>query len=78
MTDPSAIVGICEVVREGYPDHTALDPKDEYYDADSDPEHPTWYMVDLRAVASSHGRSRGTAGPCGGAARHTGCARRHP
>ena len=26
--DPPAIVGICEVVREGYPDHTALDPND--------------------------------------------------
>ena len=28
-TKPQAIVGICEVVREGYPDDTALDPKSE-------------------------------------------------
>lgn len=48
--EPSAIVGICEVVREGYPDHTAFDPKHEYYDADSDPETPTWIMVDVKAV----------------------------
>lgn len=48
-TDPQAIVGICEVVREGYPDHTALDPKHAHYDADSDAGAPTWYMVDLRA-----------------------------
>jgi predicted RNA-binding protein with PUA-like domain len=48
-TDPQAIVGICEVVREGYPDHTALDPKHAHYDADSDPDAPSWYMVDLRA-----------------------------
>lgn len=48
--DPSAIVGICEVVREGYPDHTAFDPSHDYYDADSDPAHPTWFMVDVQAV----------------------------
>lgn len=46
-----AIVGICEVAREAYPDHTALDPADDGYDPKSDPTHPTWYMVDLRAVA---------------------------
>jgi predicted RNA-binding protein with PUA-like domain len=49
-TEPSAIVGICEVVREGYPDHTALDPSHPYYDADSVAETPTWFMVDVRAV----------------------------
>ena len=48
--EPSAIVGICEVVREGYPDHTAFDPKHDYYDAASDPAAPTWFMVDVRAV----------------------------
>ena len=48
--DPSAIVGICEVVREGYPDHTALDANDAHHDKDSDPEDPDWFMVDLRAV----------------------------
>ncbi len=48
--DPSAIVGICEVVREGYPDITALDPAHDYYDAESDPETPTWFMVDVKAV----------------------------
>ena len=48
--DPPAIVGICEVVREGYPDHTALDPDDPHFDPDSDPKDPKWFMVDLRAV----------------------------
>jgi predicted RNA-binding protein with PUA-like domain len=51
MADPQVIVGICEVVREGYPDHTALDPKHPHYDAESNPDAPSWYMVDLRAVA---------------------------
>ncbi len=48
--EPSAIVGICEVVREGYPDDTAFDPKHAYYDEDSDPATPTWFMVDVKAV----------------------------
>ena len=48
--EPSAIVGICEVVREGYPDHTALDPAHPYYDAESVAATPTWFMVDVKAV----------------------------
>lgn len=47
---PSAIVGICEVVREGYPDPSAWDPSHDYFDPKSDPEHPTWFMVDVKAV----------------------------
>ena len=47
---PSAIVGICRVVRAGYPDHTAFDPSHPYFDAASDPAHPTWFMVDVQAV----------------------------
>ena len=30
--DEPGIVGIVEIVREGYPDHTAVDPKDPHYD----------------------------------------------
>lgn len=47
---PSAVVGACEVVREGYPDHTAFDPQDEHFDPKSDRNSPTWYMVDVRAI----------------------------
>jgi predicted RNA-binding protein with PUA-like domain len=49
-TNPQAIVGICEVVREGYPDSTATDKKHAHFDAKSDAKDPTWYMVDLKAV----------------------------
>ena len=49
--EPSAIVGICEVVREGYPDTSAFDPTHAYYDANSDADSPTWFMVDVRAVS---------------------------
>jgi predicted RNA-binding protein with PUA-like domain len=48
--DPTAIVGVCEVVREAYPDHTALDPADPHFDPKSRADAPTWVMVDLRAV----------------------------
>ncbi len=48
--EPSAIVGICEVVREGYPDVTALDPRHPYFDAESVAATPTWFMVDVKAV----------------------------
>ena len=48
--DETGIAGICEVVREGYPDHTAFDSKHDHFDEKSKPEAPTWFMVDLRAV----------------------------
>lgn len=46
--DEPGIVGIAEIVREAYPDHTAFDPNEKYFDAKSDPENPRWLMVDLR------------------------------
>lgn len=48
--DPTAVVGVAEVVRGGYPDHTALDARDPHYDPKSKADAPTWYMVDVRAV----------------------------
>jgi predicted RNA-binding protein with PUA-like domain len=42
------IVGIIEVVREGYPDFTAFDPDTKYFDPKSDPDNPRWYMVDVK------------------------------
>ena len=42
------IVGIAQVVREGYPDDTAFDPASRYYDPKSDPDNPRWYRVDVK------------------------------
>ena len=42
------IVGIVSIVREGYPDPGAFDPKHHYYDADSDPSKPRWFVVDVK------------------------------
>ncbi|MDA3895439.1 MAG: EVE domain-containing protein [Desulfobacteraceae bacterium] len=44
------IVGIAEVVQDGYPDYTAWDPKSEHYDPKSSVENPIWYMVDIQFV----------------------------
>ena len=43
-----AIVGIMEIVREGYPDPSAFIPKHKYYDPGSKPENPAWYLVDVK------------------------------
>jgi len=48
--DVPGIVGIMEVVREGYPDFSAFDPDDPHFDPKSDPAHPRWMMVDLKYV----------------------------
>ena len=45
------IVGTFEVVREAYPDHTALDPQSKYYDPKATPEDPRWVMVDIKLKA---------------------------
>ena len=44
----TGVVGLAEVVRESYPDHTAWDKKHRYYDPKTDKKNPTWYMVDLK------------------------------
>ena len=44
------IAGIMKINRAGYPDYTAFDPKEKYFDSKSDPDNPRWYMVDVRFV----------------------------
>lgn len=46
---PQAVVGAAVVVRGGYPDHTAWDPKSDHPDPKSTPDKPLWFMVDIRA-----------------------------
>jgi predicted RNA-binding protein with PUA-like domain len=45
-----SIVGICEVVRKGYPDDTAWDPESAHFDSKSTQDNPKWYMVDIRLI----------------------------
>ncbi len=42
------IVGVAEVVKKAYPDHTALDPNDNHYDPKATPANPIWEMVDIK------------------------------
>lgn len=44
----TGVVGVCEVVREGYPDFTAMDPASEHPDPKHTEENPIWYMVDVK------------------------------
>ena len=48
--DPPAVVGIAQVVKGTYVDHTQFDPKDVHYDSASDRSDPRWEMVDIRFV----------------------------
>ncbi|OAI21168.1 EVE domain-containing protein [Methylomonas lenta] len=44
------IVGIAEVVKESQPDFTAFDPNDKHFDPKSNPDKPTWFMVEVKFV----------------------------
>ncbi len=61
------MVGLCEVARGPYADHTAWDPKSKYHDpkASPDDDPPRWAMVDVKLVrvpqctcVAAQGRSR--------------------
>lgn len=45
---PPAVMGTARVVRAGYPDFTAHDPKSNHFDPRSTSDNPKWYMVDIR------------------------------
>jgi predicted RNA-binding protein with PUA-like domain len=46
--EPPAAAGICEVVKEAYPDFTAFDPDNDHYDPKSKQDSPSWFMVDVK------------------------------
>lgn len=48
--DLPGIVGIMEIVREGYPDFTQFDPGNVHFDPKSKQDNPTWIMVDVKFV----------------------------
>jgi predicted RNA-binding protein with PUA-like domain len=47
---PPGVVGLAEVAKSGYPDHTAWDPESEHFDPKASEDNPIWYMVDVRFV----------------------------
>ena len=48
--DPSAVIGVAEVMREGYPDPSQFDKKDDHYDPDSPAGAPRWFQVYVKAL----------------------------
>ena len=48
--DVVGIAGIASIAREAYPDPTAFDRRNDHYDAESDPQNPRWFMVDVKLV----------------------------
>ena len=48
--EPTGVAGIAKVCRTAYVDPTAFDKRDHHYDPKSNPEKPSWYMVDVEFV----------------------------
>src|SRR5436309_15113854 len=48
--EPSGVAGVAEIAREAYPDPYAFQKGPKDFDPKSDPDNPTWYMVDVRIV----------------------------
>lgn len=46
--DPSGVMGLAEIAREGYPDPFAFKKGHRYHDEKSTRDDPTWYTVDIR------------------------------
>jgi predicted RNA-binding protein with PUA-like domain len=42
------IVGLMEIASKAYPDHTAFNKKEKYFDPKSNPEDPRWLMIDVK------------------------------
>merc|ERR1712226_1228473 len=49
-TKPPGIIGIVDIVKEAYTDHTQFDKKDPHYDPKSPKDDPRWSMVDVKYV----------------------------
>ena len=50
-TDVPGVVGIMEVSKEAFPDHTSWDKKSKYFDPKSSEENPRWFMIEVKYVS---------------------------
>ncbi|MDZ4838154.1 MAG: EVE domain-containing protein [Candidatus Melainabacteria bacterium] len=48
--EPPGVAGIARIVKEGYFDPHAFDPKSKYFDEKSKKDNPAWYLVDVGFV----------------------------
>lgn len=47
---PPGVAGVARVSREAFPDHYAFVEGHDYHDERSDPDDPTWWMVEVEFV----------------------------
>ena len=48
--DPAGVAGLARVARTAYPDPTARDPGNDYFDPKASDQDPRWYQVDIQFV----------------------------
>lgn len=48
--EPPGVAGIAKIVKEGYADPSAFDPRSKYFDEKSKKDNPAWYLVDVGFV----------------------------
>ena len=46
--DEPGVVGIMEIVKQAYVDHTQFDAQEKYHDPKSSQDNPRWLMVDVK------------------------------
>ena len=49
---PPHVAGVARVCKGGYPDFSAWDEDSNYFDLKTNPDDPTWMMVDIEPVAT--------------------------
>ena len=49
---PPHVAGVAQVSKEGYPDFSAWDEDSNYFDLKTNPDDPTWMMVDIEPVVA--------------------------
>ncbi len=49
---PPHVAGVAQVCKEGYPDFSAWDEDSNYFDLKTNPDEPTWMMVDIEPLAT--------------------------
>ena len=50
--EPMVVAGTASIVHAGYPDPSQFNAKHQYFDADSNPDAPRWYAVDIQYVST--------------------------
>ncbi len=51
-SDPSGVAGVARIAKAGYPDPTQFERSSDHYDPKSRASDPTWFQVDVQAVAA--------------------------